>query len=119
MLFTRDLGERLTGLVKKIDDYAKAHEGLKAWMVVVADQQENEAKVKELAQQKELKLPIVFFAEGPTSDTATKLLKLNPEVKYTIVAYKDKKVTANFALNEITDETAPKVTEAAEAIAPK
>ncbi len=117
MLFTRDLGEPLTGLVKKVDDYVKGHEGMKAWVVVVAAREEHEAQVKQLAQEKELALPIVFFADGPTGATS-QTLKLNQEVKYTILAYKGKSVTANFALNEISDEVAAKVTEAADAIAP-
>lgn len=108
----------MTGLVKKIDDYAKANKGLKTWMVLVADQERYEAKVKELAEEKGIKLPIVFFADGPTGKTASKTLKLNPEVKYTVLAYNKKKVTANFALNEIGDEAVGKVLEAAKAITP-
>ncbi|MFQ6133584.1 MAG: hypothetical protein ACE5R4_16205 [Armatimonadota bacterium] len=108
----------MTGLVTLMDAYAPTREGLKVWVVMVADQGENEPKVKELAKAKELKIPITFLADGPTGRTATKQLKLNPDVKYTILAYNQKKVTANFAWNEITDEGLLKLKEAADAIAP-
>ena len=93
----------MTGLVKKIDTFVKDNKKASAQAFVVLmqkDSEEAKTKLKNLAKEHKLEIPLTLSAD----DKITDKLKLNSKVKNTVLIWKKAKVTDSFALNEITDK---------------
>jgi hypothetical protein len=102
----------LTSLVKKVDDFVKENKKADACaFVVMTGKESDEAKekLKGLAKEHKLEIPLTINVDGGLKEK----LKLNDKVKNTILIYKKKKITANFALNEITEKDVESVITAA------
>jgi hypothetical protein len=90
----------LTGLVKKIDGFVGENKKAGAAAVVVFTAKESDelkAKLKKLAKDEKLELPLTINADGKTGER----FKLDAKAKVTVFVYKAKKVTASFAFSEI------------------
>ena len=93
----------MTGLVKKIDSFVKDNKKADAQAFVVLmgkDSEDSKAKLKSLAKEHKLEIPLTISADDKIADK----LKLNSKVKNTVLIWKNTKVTNSFALNEITDK---------------
>lgn len=103
LIFTRKLHGGLTSLVKASDKFIATHKGMKGFVVVVGEREKLQEQVKSLAGKEKLAIPLTFFADGPAGKTAQQY-KLNPKVAHTVLVYTNKKVTANFALQQARPE---------------
>ncbi len=102
----------MTGLVKKIDAFVKDNKKANAAAFVVLmqkDSDEAKAKLKSLAKEHKVEIPLTISADPKIADK----LKLNSKVKNTVLIWKKQKVTDSFALNEITDKDVEKILAAA------
>jgi hypothetical protein len=103
----------LAGLAKKLDAFVKDNKKANAEAVVVLLGKPDDAakaKLKKLAKDEKLAIPLtISFDKGATVDVQ----KLNEKVKTTVLVYKEKKVTANFALDKISDKDVEAVIAAA------
>jgi len=102
----------LTGLVKKIDAFVKDNKKANAAAFVVLmqkDSDEAKAKLKSLAKENKLEIPLTIAADAKIHDK----LKLDTKVKNSVLIWKNQKVTDAFALNEITDKDVEKILAAA------
>jgi len=102
----------LTSLVKKIDAHVKENKkaDAKAFVVLLAkESDEVKGKLKGLAKEHKLEIPLTISADPGINGK----LKLNEKVKNTVLVWKGQKVTANFALNEITDKDVESIVAAA------
>jgi len=77
------------------------------------DSDETKAKLKKLAKDHQLEIPLTICVDKST----TGKFKLSDKVKNTILIYRRKKVEANFALNKITDQDIAKIVETAKKVA--
>jgi len=113
--FTRSLESDSTRLVETINKIVTENEEKKAqaFVVIAAPQDELESKAKELAEEKDITIPLTFFSDGPDGKGA-KAYKLDPEVPVTILIAKGNKVQTNIAVEKITDETLEAVVKAFE-----
>ena len=62
-----------------------------------ADERGTKKKLKELAKQHKLELPLTYNIDRQTAQR----FKLSERVKYTVLVYEKKRVISNFALNKI------------------
>ncbi len=102
----------MTGLVKKIDAFVKENKKADAQAFVVylgKDGDEAKAKLQKLAKAEKLEIPLTINLDPSTR----KAFKLNEKVKNTVLVYRKKKVTANFALNEVGEKEIDSVLKAA------
>lgn len=109
-----DVTPGLVSLAKKIDAVVKENKKADACAFVVVMQKasdESKAKLKKLAKDQKLDIPLTLSADPEIG----KKLKLNSKVKNTILIWKKQKVAASFALNEITDKDTEAVIAAAKA----
>jgi len=116
LVFARALDGRLASLVRAIDkSVADNADDKRTGFVVLLDDNtaENQEKVAAFAKQHEVAIPMTIAPEGAKGPGA---YKINPEVPVTVLAYKGKKVKANFALPAPGDEEA-QAKEAADLIA--
>ncbi len=70
-------------------------------MVLLSDEKDSDSKLRKLAEKHKLKLALTI---NKTGKKAPKNFKINDKVKHTVLIYKGKRVKANFALNEITED---------------
>ena len=114
LIFARELNEGLTSLVKKVDAFVKENQGQKNMAAFVVfleeDKTKLEPKLKELAEQEQLSIPLTIAIDGVQGP---KSYKLHPDVKTTVLVYKEKKVQANFALQKVEKEDVEKILAAA------
>ena len=103
LVFAREVGEPLAGLASAADEFLAQHEAARGFIVVVGEQAELQDQVVQLVEGKGLKIPLCFLADGPEGEAAT-ALKLNADAKFTVLVYRDKQVTSNLALDELSAE---------------
>lgn len=113
LIFSKELNEGLTSLVKKIDVFVKENQEKEMAAFVVfleEDRAKLEPKLKELAEKEQLLIPLTFAIDGAKGPKA---YKLHQDVKTTVLVYKEKKVNANFALQKVEKEDVEKILAAA------
>jgi peroxiredoxin len=102
----------LTGLVKKLNAFVEENKERKAAAVVIflgKDTKEAQEGLKKLAKEHKLEIPLTINADAEV----VKKYKLNEKVKNTVILYRDKKVTGNFAFDEVTEKEIQAVLKAA------
>jgi hypothetical protein len=112
LIVANEVDEHLTGLVKKIDAFVKENKKANAAAFVVLmqkDSEESKAKLKKIAKDNKLEIPLTIAADPNIPDK----LKLNSKVKNTVLIWKKQKVADAFALNEVTDKDIEAVLKAA------
>ena len=112
LVFANEVNPALTGLVKKLDAFVKENKKANAKAVIVflgKNGDEQRKQLKALAKEHKLDVPLTINVDGETS----KKFSLNKDVKHTVLLYLKKKVTANFALNDITKKDVEAVLKAA------
>ena len=93
----------MTGLVKKVNGFVNENKKSSATAVVVFLGKETDAlkaKLKKLSKDEKLDIPLTINADGTTAEK----FKLNDKVNVTVLVYRNKKVTANFAFNGIKEK---------------
>jgi aspartyl/asparaginyl-tRNA synthetase len=102
----------LTGLVKNVNGFVHDNKGTAAFVVSLEKETDDaKAKLKKLAKDEKIVIPLTINADKETP----KKFQLNDKVKYTVLVYRDKKVTANFALNTLAQKDIDTVLDAAKA----
>lgn len=100
-------------MVKKVDAFVKENQEKEMAAFVVfleEDKTKLEPKLKELAAQEKLSIPLTLAVDGVQGP---KVYKLHSEVKTTVLVYKEKKVHTNFALQKVEKEDIEKILTAA------
>lgn len=101
LTFARDLNRDLTRLVKEIDAFVKKQQDkdMRAFVVFLTKEPAQlEPRLKALAEAEKISIPLTIYPD----EQGPKPYKLNPNVKFTVLVYRDKKVQSNFALPKIT-----------------
>ena len=98
MIFAREVNDRLTSLVKKIDEAtvknSASHIG--SFVVFCSDEEALEAKLKDLANKEKLS-QIVLTIDNPAGPTDYNIAK---DADVTVVLYNHHKVLANYAFKK-------------------
>jgi hypothetical protein len=99
MIFTREINDPLTGLVKKLDaQVGKAGKNkMAAIVVVLTDDEGAEKKLKDLADVEQIKNVSLAVLENPAGPPAYKIAK---DAEVTVLLYKQHKVAANHAFKK-------------------
>lgn len=108
-----EIKKELVSLISIVDAYTKKHEkkSLSAYtLFTTGDLDSIKPKLEALAKERKLSIPLTFADNKKEIERLT----LNPDVKYTIIVYKDRKVKANFAVNKIDLDLILKIIESAE-----
>lgn len=103
----------MTSLVKEIDKLASGNK--KAFVVLLTDDKEAaKGKLEKIAKDGSVKnVPLCVNADGAKAPAA---YKVNEKVKHTVLVYKGKKVTANFALDAISKGDVEAIAKAAKEV---
>jgi hypothetical protein len=98
MIFAREIGDRLTGLVKKLDEATGKNTECKmgSFVVFCSDDEALEKKLKELAEKEKL-THLVFVMEGAAGPVDYNVAK---EADITVVLYVKHEVKANYAFKK-------------------
>lgn len=99
MIFTREINDPLTGLVKKLDaEVGKAGKSkMAALFIVLSNDEKMEGKLKELAEKEKIKNVSLAVLENEAGPPAYKIAK---DAAVTVLLYKSHKVAANHAFKK-------------------
>lgn len=97
MIFTREINDSLTSLVKKLDaQVAKSDKKMGAFVVLLTDEEDADKKLKALTDKEGIKnvsLTVDSIAGPPA-------YKVDKDAAVTVVLYKQQKVEANHAFKK-------------------
>ena len=95
MIFTREINDPLTSLVKKVDE-ANQKEGktMGSFVVLLSDDENAEKKLKELAEKEKLDKTVLTLFSNPDGPED---YNINKDADVTVVMYVGKKVKVNRA----------------------
>jgi hypothetical protein len=99
MIFAREISGPLTSLVKKIDEATADHSDCRmgSFVVFLNDDEGLEAKLKELAKDKNLKKIVLTIDPNPAGPKGYKIAK---DADVTVVLYTQQEVKANYAFKK-------------------
>ena len=97
MVFAKNNAASLAGLAKKLDKLVAEKKDSKLTSVVNIMAEEPEKAKEEVAKFAE-KNELSNVAVTVTDEKGAKNFKINPEADVTVMIYRDKKVTANYAV---------------------
>jgi rhodanese-related sulfurtransferase len=94
--FFKDTGEQTADLIEKMDQLVaqESPKNLKGVAVIVAGP-DSKPWLEKLAQDKNIKIPLVYLANGP-KDLGMRLYKINPQADNTILVNNNRQVVDNF-----------------------
>ena len=111
LIFTRDVDKGVVSLVKAVDEAHKGKKDAGAFLVLLdKDSKAGKEKIEKLQAEAKVSIPLTVNKLGEKSPEG---YKLNPDVKNTILVYKDRKVVKNFALDAISEKDVKEIVEAA------
>ena len=100
VVFTRDVGKDLAGLVKEIDNVAATAKDFFSYVVYLDDDKKAATKkLQDFAQAN--KVRAVDMTLNQSGATSPRGYNVNPKVKHTVLVYEKNKVVHNFALNSL------------------
>ncbi|MFW6162972.1 MAG: hypothetical protein ACODAJ_09400 [Planctomycetota bacterium] len=103
-------------LAKAVDEFVAEHkdDGARAFIVLLAENNNANQKVlTTLAEEDDISIPLTLPANGRDPGG----FRLNKDVPLTVLCYRGKKVTANFAFGDPPDEVAAQEKQIADVIA--
>jgi hypothetical protein len=110
VIFAREVTDKLTSLVKKIDAATVKNSGkdMCSFVVVLSDEEGMAKKLAQLAKKEKLKETVLTLIEKKDGPPGYKIAK---DADVTILLYKDKTVKANYAFKKgkLTDKDITKV----------
>ena len=119
MVFARDVSDKLTSLVKKIDAATAKNSGcsMGSFVVFCSDAEKLEDKLKELAKKEKIKNTVLTI-DNPAGPRGYSISK-NADV--TVLLYVNKNVKANYAFKKgkLTDKDIEKIVGDLKKILPK
>lgn len=95
-VFAREITPGLTSLVKKLDQATADNTKLKAFVVLLTDDDKAEARLKELADKEKLK-NVLLMVEAPAGPPKMDIAK---DADVTVVLYQKKKVKKTLAFEK-------------------
>jgi hypothetical protein len=103
-----------TGLVDQIQQLTQRHadKGLRAF-VVYEGGPELKLVIEQMTREHKITIPVVYLPDGKSSDSL-KQYRINPAARNTILAYREKRVTATFS--DVDDKSFARVADAAAAM---
>ena len=111
LIFTREVNKELAGLVKAVDAVHKDQKKAGAFVVLLEkDEKAGREKLAKLAAETGASIPLTVNKLGEKSPDG---YGLSPDVKNTILIYKERKVVSNFALNAISEKDIKAIADAA------
>ncbi len=102
-MFSHEVDKGLTGLVKELDKVLGENKGsVGAVILLTEDRKGNTEKL--LALAKDTGIANLALTINEKGKQGPDYLELNPEMKHTVLFYRDRKVESVHALKEITDK---------------
>lgn len=94
--FFKDTGDQTADLIAKMDQLVQQQsaKNLKGVAVIIAGP-DSKPWLEKLAQDKNIKIPLVYLANGP-KDLGVRLYKINPQADNTILVNDNRQVVGNF-----------------------
>ena len=119
MIFAREVGDSLTGLVKKLDTATARNKDCRmgSFVVFCSDDDGLEKKLKDLAKKEDLKKTVLTI-DNPSGPHGYDVAK---EADVTVVLYVGREVKANYAFKkgELQEKDIEKIVEDVSKIIPK